>query len=585
MNPATFADSASATKAWLGDRHHQSRRWLGAAVAIEFGNGLLLILQAWLLARSIDAVVFKAATLQQVAPWLWTILVLVGVRAGLGWLAEQTAFRAAIEIKLQIRDQLISHLYSLGPVRLDQERTGELTTTISDGVEALEAYFARYLPAMALMVILPLAILAVVFPVDWVAGLILVVTAPLIPLFMILIGKGAEKLNQRQWRKLARMSSHFLDVIQGLTTLKLFNASRRELANVTCISEEYRHTTMAVLRVAFLSSLALEFFATISIAIVAVSIGFRLFWGEMDFLYGFFVLLLAPEFYLPLRSMGTHYHARMEAIGAGERILKILEMKAPEEPRQPQPSPALTTATIELLDVSVTYPNGTVGLDGVSLQIHPGERIGIIGPSGAGKSTLFNLLLGFMLPTAGEIVVGETRLRDIDMQAWRRQLAWVPQRPHLFATSIAENIRLGRPDADPAAVILAACAAQAHDFIDQLPDRYATLLGDGGRSLSGGQAQRIALARAVIRDAPLWLLDEPTTYLDADSEDLVQTALADLTPGHTALVIAHRLNTVLQLDRIIMLESGKITAQGTHAQLLQQSESYRRQLDAFGDSR
>jgi ATP-binding cassette subfamily C protein CydD len=585
MNPATFADSASATKAWLADRRQQSRRWTGASVAIEFGNGLLLILQAWLLARSIDAVAFKAATLPQVAPWLWMILGLICLRAVLGWLAEQTAFRAAIEIKLQIRDQLIGHLHALGPVRLGQERTGELTTTISDGVEALEAYFARYLPSMALMVVLPLAILAVVFPVDWIAGLILLVTAPLIPLFMILIGKGAENLNQRQWRKLARMSSHFLDVIQGLTTLKMFNASRRELANVTRISDQYRHSTMAVLRVAFLSSLALEFFATISIAIVAVSIGFRLFWGEMDFLYGFFVLLLAPEFYLPLRSMGTHYHARMEAIGAGERMISILDLKAPDETRHGQPSPPLDAATIKLLDVRVTYPNGTVGLDGISLQIQPGERIGIIGSSGAGKSTLFNLLLGFIPPTAGEIVVGDKPLREFDMTSWRRQLAWVPQRPHLFANTIAENIRLGRPDADPAAVILAACAAQAHGFIDQLPERYATRVGDGGRGLSGGQAQRIALARAVIRDAPLWLLDEPTTYLDAESEDLVQMALNDLTPGHTVLVIAHRLNTVRQLDRIIMLDSGKIAAQGTHAELLQHNASYRRQLDAFGDSR
>jgi len=584
MSPDISADPAASPKAWLSDQRHLSGRWIGIGVALEFANGLLLILQLWLLARSVDAVLFKAATIDGVAPWLWTILGLVVMRSGLAWLAEQVAFRAALRVKLEVRDQLIGHLQSMGPVRLGQERTGELATTISDGVEALEAYYARYLPAMALMVMLPLAILVVVLPVDWIAGLIMLVTAPLIPLFMILIGKGAERLNQQQWRKLARMSAHFLDVIQGLTTLKLFNASRREIDTIARISDEYRQTTMSVLRIAFLSSLALEFFATISIAVVAVSIGFRLFWGDMDFLYGFFVLLLAPEFYLPLRSMGTHYHARMEAIGAGEQLLKILQANPSEKPGGNMPSPGLEQSTIVLHDVSATYPNGSRGLDRVSLEIQPGERIGIIGPSGAGKSTLFNLLLGFLSPTGGEISVADIPLSQIDARSWRRQLAWMPQRPHLFAADVAENIRLGSPNADPAAIILAARAAQAHDFIEDLPDGYATRVGEGGRSLSGGQAQRIALARAVIREAPLWLLDEPTSYLDAESEGLVQAALTELSTRQTLIVIAHRLNTVRQLDRIILLEKGRIKAQGTHDELLQQSESYRRLLHDFGDS-
>ena len=581
-SPDISADSAAASKAWLNDQRPISGRWTGIGVGLEFVNGLLMIVQAWLLARSIDAVAFKDATIEAVSPWLWMILALIGLRAVLGWLAEQASFRAAIRVKLAVRDQLVRHLQAMGPIRLGQQRTGELTTAISDGVEALEAYYARYLPAMTLMVMLPLAILVVVFPVDWIAATIMLVTAPLIPLFMILIGKGAERLNQRQWQKLARLSAHFLDVIQGLTTLKLFNASRREIDNIARLSDEYRRTTMSVLRVAFLSSLALEFFATISIAVVAVSIGFRLFWGEMEFLYGFFVLLLAPEFYLPLRSMGTHYHARMEAIGASEQLLKILDAAQPVDSGNTLPSPRLETSTIVLRDVFLTYPDGSIGLDGVTLEIRPGERIGIIGPSGSGKSTLFNLLLGFLSPTAGEITVAGVPLSRIDIGSWRQQLAWMPQRPHLFAADVAANIRLGRPDADPAAIILAACAAQAHEFIEQLPQGYATRIGEGGRSLSGGQAQRIALARAIVRDAPLWLLDEPTSYLDADSEVLVQTALAELSQEQTLVVIAHRLNTVQQLDRIVLLEQGRITAQGTHAQLIERSSTYRRLLNDFG---
>ena len=302
----------------------------------------------------------------------------------------------------------------------------------------------------------------------------------------------------------------------------------------------------------------------------------------MEFLYGFFVLLLAPEFYLPLRSMGTHYHARMEAIGASEQLLKILDAAQPVDSGNTLPSPRLETSTIVLRDVFLTYPDGSIGLDGVTLEIRPGERIGIIGPSGAGKSTLFNLLLGFLSPTAGEITVAGVPLSRIDIGSWRQQLAWMPQRPHLFAADVAANIRLGRPDADPAAIILAACAAQAHEFIEQLPQGYATRIGEGGRSLSGGQAQRIALARAIVRDAPLWLLDEPTSYLDADSEVLVQTALAELSQEQTLVVIAHRLNTVQQLDRIVLLEQGRITAQGTHAQLIERSSTYRRLLNDFG---
>jgi len=583
MNPDISAETGAGPTTWLTAQRSHTGRWVSASIGLAFGNGLLMILQAWLLARTIDAVVFKDAGLEQVSGWLWMILGLFSVRAMLSWLAEQAAFRAAVKVKLHTRDHLLRHLFSIGPVHLGHERTGELATTISDGVEALESYFARYLPAMSLMALLPFAILVVVMPVDWIAGLILLVTAPLIPLFMILIGKGAERLNQAQWRKLTRMAAHFLDVIQGMTTLKLFNASRREIANVARISDEYRRSTMAVLRVAFLSSLALEFFSTVSIAIVAVSIGFRLLWGEMDFLYGFFILLLAPEFYLPLRNMGTHYHARMEAIGAGERLVRILEIETPQHAGQQQTAPDLREKHIALETISVRYPNGTVALNNISLDIKPGERIGVVGPSGSGKSTLFNLLLGFVTPSEGRLLIGDTALQQIESTSWRSQLAWIPQHPHLFAGSIAENIRMSRADSSELEVVLATCAAHAHEFIRALPDGYATQIGEGGSGLSGGQAQRIALARAFLRKAPLLLLDEPTSSLDSESEHLVQTALDEVARDSTLLVIAHRLNTVQQMDRIVVLDNGEIIAQGSHHQLRQSSETYRRLLADFGD--
>ncbi|HYQ71373.1 MAG TPA: ABC transporter transmembrane domain-containing protein, partial [Gammaproteobacteria bacterium] len=297
---------------------------LRLAVGIGLLSGLLLILQAWLLASTVNAVVFDKAVLQQVMPWLWSLLALFLMRAVLAWASEQAAFQAAVQVKLALREQLYRHVQKLGPAWLSGARSGDIVNTLSDGVEALEAYYARYLPAMSLMALVPLAILVFVLAHDWLAGVVLLLTAPLIPVFMILIGKGAEQRNQRQWRQLAWMSAHFLDVIQGLTTLRLFNASRREAQVIARISDEYRQGTMAVLRIAFLSSLVLEFFSTVSIAIVAVLVGFRLYWGELDFIHGLFVLLLAPEFYLPLRNMGTQYHARMEAIGAADRIVDIL---------------------------------------------------------------------------------------------------------------------------------------------------------------------------------------------------------------------------------------------------------------------
>lgn len=582
-NPATSVDSA-AQKAWLKEQHRHSGPWIRASVLLAFGSGLLVIAQAWLLALTIDSVVFNNAGLQQVTPWLWAILGLFALRALLGWAAEQAAFRAAVSVKIHTRDHLLRHLLAVGPVTLGEQRTGEMVTTLSDGVEALEAYFARYLPAMTMMALLPLAILVVVFPIDWLSGLILLLTAPLIPLFMVLIGKGAERLNQRQWRKLARLAAHFLEVIQGLTTLKLFNASRREIDNVARISNEYRDSTMAVLRVAFLSSLALEFFATVSIAVVAVSIGFRLLWGEMDFLSGLFILLLAPEFYLPLRSMGTHYHARMEAIGAAERMLHIFDVEAAASPSTPAPVPNMKDTAIHFERVSVVYPNGTRALEDITLDIKPGERLAIVGPSGSGKSTLVNLLLRFVEPASGQVLLNDTPLRQLDKEEWREQLAWVPQRPHLFAGSIADNIRMARPDASEVDIVLAACRAGAEAFIAELPDGYATRIGEGGSGLSGGQQQRIALARAFLRDAPLLLLDEPTASLDHDNEQRVQEALQQIAERRTLVVIAHRLNTVRNASRILLLEQGRIAAQGTHQQLLRENESYRRLAEDFGEA-
>lgn len=560
--------------AFLEAQKHQAGRHLSLAVAIGTLAGFLLIAQAWCLTEVVGGVIFEQRDLGQVMPWLWALLGLFLVRALLAWGAQQTAFHAAIRVKLSLRDQLYRHLQRLGPGFLSGQRTGDLANSLSDGIEALEAYYARYLPAISLMALVPLSILAFVFPLDWLSALVMLVTAPLIPFFMILIGKGAERRNQRQWRQLARMSAHFLDVIQGLTTLKLFNASRREARMIARISDDYRRGTLSVLRIAFLSSFALEFFSTVSIAMVAVLIGFRLYWGEMDFFHGFFVLLLAPEFYLPLRNMGSHYHARMEAIGAAERMLEILQTSPPSAPAGDGKTLAAPPSTIQFQGVGFTYPDGRKALQGLDLRIQAGEALALVGPSGAGKSTLLNLLLGFLQPQQGVILIDDTPLSGLDPSSWRRQIALLPQRPSLFPGSLTDNIRLADPAASDEAVVEAARMARAHEFIEALPEGYRTPVGEAGRELSGGQLQRIALARAFLKDAPLVLLDEATANLDLHSEELIRQALAELAQGRTLIMVAHRLSSIGAARRILVLDQGRLVEQGSHSQLLTEEGLY-----------
>ena len=579
--------------AWLKSHRPLAGAALLRAVWFNTANGVFAIMQAWALAVILDAVIFKHAGLSAVQPWLWGLLGLFGVRALSVWLAERSAFHAAAQVRATLRDQVQRHLQRLGPSYLAGQRSGALVETLTKGIDDLEGYYARFLPAMTLVMILPLAILAAVLPMDWLAGLVLLVTAPLIPLFMILIGSGAEARNQRQWTQLTRMSAHFLDVIQGLTTLKLFGASRREVAIIAQVSDAYRHSTMQVLRVAFLSSAVLEFFATVGIALVAVFIGFRLYglavpmptWiviPDVTYLQGLFVLMLAPEFYAPLRNLGTQYHARLGAVAAAEQLMQVLDTAPTQINPGTQPLAVTRPLGVRFEAVRFSYEPGREALTDLSFAIPPGQRIALVGTSGAGKTTVVNLLLGFLVPSGGRIVIGEQALADLDLADWRRQLAWVPQSPRLFQGTLADNIRLGRPDAELDAVREAARRARAAEFIDALPLGYDSPVGERGAGLSGGQIQRIALARAFLRDAPLVVLDEATANLDPESERLVQEGIDELARDRTLLVIAHRLNTVRRADQILVLDGGRIVEQGTHDALLAADGRYARMIAAHG---
>jgi ATP-binding cassette, subfamily C, bacterial CydCD len=547
--------------------------------------GLLTIWQAWLISSTVDGVFLKGQTLAQVIDWLRLLLVIIAGRAALAWVNEISANAVAVRVKTDLRERLFAHIQALGPAYVRDEQTGELTAAAVEGIEALDAYFSQYLPQLVITALVPLSILIFVFPLDLLSGVILLITAPLIPFFMILIGKGAEIVTNRQYETLSRLSAHFLDSLQGLTTLKLFGRSKAHAKSIEKVSEQFRERTMAVLQVTFLSALVLELLTTLSTAVIAVEIGLRLLYARMEFREALFLLILAPEFYLPLRMLGARFHAGMSGTSAARRIFEILETRVQSlESSEGRSSETLEiVSSLQLSDLSYTYPGEpTHALQNINLQIEPGQHIALVGPSGAGKSTLVNLLLGFIQPTEGSIFFNANTLTGTstaknandantplkNSRNSRLNIAWVPQKPYLFHDTIAANIRLANPKATEEQVIAAAQAAHLHEFIESLPEKYETVIGEGGARLSGGQAQRLALARAFLKDAPILILDEPTSSLDPETESLLEESTRKLTQGKTVITIAHRLNTVFQADEIVVLEKGQIVEQGTHSELM-----------------
>ncbi len=558
------------------------------AVTVVLGilGGLLIVAQAALVAWMVNAVFLEKASLADLRGAAFAFVVVLMLRAGAAWGAEVSAFRVAAAVKRTLRERLLTHLALLGPVYTHGERTGELTNTLTEGLEELETYFRRYLPQVVLAAAVPLLVLVLVFPRDWISGLILLVTAPLIPLFMNLIGSIAESLTKKQWAQLERMSAFLLDALQGLTALKILGRSREYIRRVEEVSHRFRETTLEVLRIAFISALVLEWVGTLSTAVVSVGIGLRLLYGRLTFEQAFFVLLLTPEFYFPLRQLGARFHAGMGGVAAAERIFAVLDAppQIPPDDAPPaaiKPLPAQAIFPLRVAGVSFTYPDGPEpALREVSLTLEEGLQVALVGPSGAGKTTLAYLLLRFMVPQAGEIWVGERRLAEIPLAVWRQSVAWVPQQPYLFNTTVEENIRLARPDASFEEVVQAARLARADAFIRALPEGYQTVVGEQGARLSGGQAQRIALARALLKDAPFLILDEPTASLDPEHEAAIQEGLQALRSRRTALIIAHRLNTVTQADRIAVLEHGRIVQWGSPDELAAQEGLFRRLLRA-----
>ena len=554
------------------------------AVALGVLAGVVVVVQARLLSRVVSQVFLARSTLEQVALPLVGLVICALARAGLVWGSQTSAGGVAGRVKGHLRERLAAHLLVLGPAFARGERTGELTNTVVEGIEALDGFFRHYLPQLTLSALVPITVLLFVFPLDWISGLILLLTAPLIPIFMVLIGNLAEELTRRQWTSLSRMSAHFLDVLQGLTTLKALGRSRQYWRVIAQISGRFRQATMGVLRVAFLSAMVLEMIATISTAVVAVQIGLRLLYGQLGFEQALFALILAPEFYLPLRLLGARFHTGMEGVATSQRIFEVLETPASASPATEKVGDlALLRSHIRLSEVKYAYDEGQrPALRGFSLTIERGQKIALVGPSGAGKSTVAHLLLRFIEPDQGTIVVDGRTLQELPAAAWRKQVAWVPQIPYLFHGTVGENIRLARPDAGFEDVVWAARQAHAHAFVDALPRGYDSFIGERGVRLSGGEAQRIALARAFLKDAPLVIFDEATANLDPGVEGLVQEAMARLLEERTALLIAHRLSTVWRADRILVMAEGRVVEEGTHSSLMAGGGLYSNLVGAYG---
>jgi ATP-binding cassette subfamily C protein CydCD len=537
-----------------------TRTFLFASVGLGALSALLIVSQAWLLADVVASAFSNGRSLAQLQTPLIALLCVVAARALVAWAAELAAGRCSARAKSQLRGALLERVAELGVDSSRRERTGELAVLATRGVDALDGYFSLYLPQLLLAAIVPLVVLAAVVWKDWISAAIIAFTIPLIPLFMALVGASTREHMDRQLRTLQRLAGHFLDVVAGLPTLKVFGRAKAQAASIREISERYRDTTLSTLRITFLSSLILELVATFSVALVAVAIGLRLMGGELGLRTALFALVLAPEAYLPLRRLGANYHASAEGMAAAEQVFAVLEKPMPARGTIRE-VPDMALADISVEGLCVTYPGRSEpALDELSLSIEAGEVLALAGPSGCGKSTLLSVLLGLTAPERGTVSVGDLELADLDPAAWHSQLAWVPQRPHLFAASIAENVRLGRRDASSEQVWEAVRAAGLEDVVAGLREGLDTVLGERGAELSAGERQRVALARAFLRDSPLLLLDEPTANLDGQTEHEVLEAVRRLSHGRTVVLVAHRPALLGLADRVLTLGAVEVAA-------------------------
>ncbi len=586
---------------WLSGLVIYAGIWPKAVVVAGILTGLVIMGQAFLMAHIIHQVVMEGVSVEKLGEPLLAFGGLVVVRAVLIFCRDIWAFKAGAAIRVAIRDQLLSRFREMGPVGLRQRTAGGWTTTVLEQVEKLHDFYAHYQPQMKIAVFIPVFIFLAALSQNWVVAMVFALTAPLVPVFMILVGRKAAQASQKNFNALARMGGHFLDRLQGLGTLKLFGQEKAEGVAVSQAADNFRVHTMKVLRLAFLSSAVLEFFTALSIALTAVYLGLS-YLGHLGFgigpegltlFSGLFLLLLAPEFYQPLRDLGSYYHARAEAIGAGDAILEVLELSEAttgisEHSVQQETAPVCWKGPRHVVAEALSVVSATTGvtlLNNINFEIEPGQKVAVVGASGAGKTTLVETLLGFHEFT-GSLQLDSRDVSAVNPDSWRKGIAWIGQNPLLIHGTVKENVTLGRPDMDDNTVQAALEWSEAWEFVDRLPERIHTLLQEQGSSLSVGQAQRIALARAMIHapnEAPagLFLMDEPTASLDQFSEQKVHSAMRQLTHESSVLVVTHRFDLLDEMDNILVMERGQIVEQGTAAALKENSIVFKRLQDEW----
>ena len=562
---------------WLKQQSSRAKGWIRLSMMLGLLSGLLILAQAWLMAGLLHSLIIQHTPREALLQSFLLMALTFVLRAVVTWLREQVGFICGRVIRQEMRKLVLDRLEKLGPAWIQGKPAGSWASIILEQIEDMQDYYARYLPQIALAGIIPLLILVSIFPINWAAGMILLVTAPLIPVFMALVGMGAADANRRNFVALARLSGNFLDSLRGLDTLRLFHRGTAEIDQIQRSTESFRARTMDVLRLAFLSSAVLEFFASISIAVVAVYFGFS-YLGELNFgsygtpvtlFAGFLVLILAPEFFQPLRDLGAFYHAKAQAVGAAESLVTFLTAESAEMGDGDQSWPQGQKVSLEARNLIIQSPQGKTLAGPLTFNLQAGQRIAIVGLSGAGKSSLLNALLGF-LPYQGSMTAGGIELKTLRNDAWRQQLSWVGQNPHLPEQTLRANILLNQPDVTGQQLQSAIDRAYVNEFLPLLPLGLETELGDSAARLSVGQAQRVAVARALLSPCELLLLDEPTASLDAHSEKRVMSALNEASKAQTSILVTHQLEDTRDYDEIWVMDHGQIAERGTYAQLVAQ---------------
>ncbi|WP_337163057.1 heme ABC transporter permease/ATP-binding protein CydD [Vibrio fluvialis] len=560
---------------WLKQQSKLAKRWLMLAVGLGVLSSVFLLAQAALLASILHQLIIEHVDKHELIPYFVGLAVTIAIRAGCSWARELAGFRAGQQIRIYIRQLIFDKLRALGPAYIKGKPAGAWATLTLEQVENMHDFFARYLPQMSLSVLIPLVILIVVFPVNWAAGLIFLITAPLVPLFMALVGIKAADAGRKNFKALQRLSGHFYDRLQSMTTIRLFDRTSAETEQMKGASEVFRKRTMDVLRIAFLSSAVLEFFTSISIAITAVYFGFS-FIGELNFggygasvtlFAGIFVLVLAPEFYQPLRDLGTFYHAKQQAVGAAESIVEFLNIDVSQVQSGSQTLPEMQGVEIVARDLEVFSPEGKRLVGPLTFTLNSQQTTALVGPSGAGKTSLINAILGFM-PYRGSLSINGIELSELDHAHWRKQISWVGQNPLLVHGTIRDNVTLGKSNIADAQVQAVLDSSFAAEFVSKHGLDYP--ISDRSGGLSVGQAQRLALARAMLQNGQFWLLDEPTASLDARSEQLVMQGLNQQITHKTALLVTHQLLPLKSVNQILVMQDGQLVQAGDYATLSQQ---------------